>query len=411
MLITAPLQTPQMEGDQDTEVFSGKTVEQVPYFQVRSTSGDSLAIVGGGQLAGILPGTELAFHPPETHEPSISEPLGSGTVRRVDPLRAEVVLREPVDPEKLRASRAFVTSRAFGDFQVGLRLEGLSPEDQATVERELLTVGTVRMVTENPDLVLRRREAGNGVVLVSAWDDSVLLSPSAPDAGVWVSEVVNRARSYAVGRLLKSTEMSSPEIQVSLNILPALHWFRADGTCDGSESAVLDPNSALSEGGQLEFTPEEGFLLELVNSGPSSAYVTVLHLSSTGEIDQLFPRSDLGGDDNLLEAGASHRIGLCFSAPAQVGKEVLKLFATRENVDFEAVTVLDRTYRGHAYGTPLERLFAEALSGTRSSPSSGARTAGHTGMVSFQVVSKTRRERRETRRGEEEGGPGTVPSF
>ena len=50
-----PMQTPQMEGDADTEVFSGRVIAQSPYFEVRSTRGNTAVVLSGGTLLGLLP--------------------------------------------------------------------------------------------------------------------------------------------------------------------------------------------------------------------------------------------------------------------------------------------------------------------------------------------------------------------
>jgi len=60
--------------------------------------------------------------------------------------------------------------------------------------------------------------------------------------------------------------------------------------------------------------------------------VTILSLGPDGSITQLFPHEAQSAADNFLEAGASYEIDLCYRASAPYGLELLKLFATRDEL-------------------------------------------------------------------------------
>lgn len=394
MALSAPLQTPQMEGNADMEVFSGETVAQESFFRIQDAPSDSVVILRGGALVGILPGTRFELHPAGTRDPAAGAGLGAGTANRVTALRTEVLLDGPINAEDLANAWAFVTARSFGEFRARLRLDRMTVEERSTLEGALEDAGTVQIVTDDPDLVLQPATSGDQLVLVSAWDGALVLGPLSRSSNAWVSRVVSRARAYALNRLLARVEMSAPDMDVRLRVLPARHRFDLNGGCDAERSELLDAESALSTGGQWTFAPGDGYLLEIVNEGRSGAYVTVLDLMPDGQIEQLFPRPDLSGEDNLLEAGMSYRVRLCYEVAEPFGLEIVKLFATREPVDFLPIVRSGRVSRSVSALSPLEQVFAEALDGTRSVVGARAASAGQTHATTLHVVPTARKERR-----------------
>jgi hypothetical protein len=181
-------------------------------------------------------------------------------------------------------------------------------------------------------------------------------------------------------------------MDVRLEVIPARHEYGLDGACLRSEQ--LNPELARTSGGQIEFTPGDQYLLRLTNHGDIGAYVSVLDLMSDGTVAQLFPLPDLSGEDNYFESGASHLVSLCYEITEPLGLEVLKLFATREPVDFFPIVTSASVTRGAGPLSPLEEVFAEALSGTRSGVSPRAASSGVTQTTVLRVVAPERKEKR-----------------
>lgn len=392
MAVLAPLQTPQMEGQADGELFSGHLVGQAPYLEVLSVAADSVVLLRGGVLLGIFPGTRFSLFPPGTRDPAEADPIASGTVSRINALRSEVILDEAGDPAALKDAWAFITMRALGEFKAVVLPEALSGEEHRKLESAVRGLGTVALGGDDPALVLRPDESSDSLVLLSTWDNARILGPFSRDSDGWVREVVQHARSYAVNRLLAQIEMDSPRMDVELEIVPALHELDLDGACAGSEP--LDPASIMTSGGQIELAPGDGYLLRLTNHGDIGAYVSVLDLMPNGDVGQLFPLPNLTGEDNYLEPGTSHLVSLCYEVTEPLGLEILKLFATRERVDFYPIVASASLSRGAGPLSPLEEVFADAFSGTRSGVSPRAIASGRTQTTIVSVVARERKERR-----------------
>jgi hypothetical protein len=117
----------------------------------------------------------------------------------------------------------------------------------------------------------------------------------------------------------------------------------------------------------------------LRNEGTRAAYVTILDLMPDGQVAQLYPLVEWTGEDNLIPAGAVHLIELCYEIEEPYGLEVLKLFATRQPVNFQSV--LSSEVRAGSL-SPFERLLRNANAGTRAA----LRTPSGTGSTFAQTL-------------------------
>lgn len=384
-----PEETPQLEGDADVAVFSGRAVIQKPYFRVASVIGDSIALLEGGSLVGLLPGSKLAFYPVGTQDPSRATALASGEVAVSDELQARVRL---APGSKATGSWAFVTEYAFAEFRVRLLLDpAIAPAARNALAADLERSGVIQLSDSLADMVvhpvLTRAKGPAGLTVSWAGDTSVALVPPV-DASTAVgrASLTEQIRALARSSYLKQVQMADPKIRVRIELVPATHRFGANNSCDGRQSDTLHVKAKLSEGNQWILRPNDGYLLRFVNEGADSAYISVLDLTPDGAIGQLFPRADLGGEDNLLPPGASYLSQLCYWATEPYGPEVLKLFATRRPVNFAPVlTSPDHgVNRGSAH--PLEVLLAGTYSATRGDPPAAPQGTGSTAALTLQVL-------------------------
>lgn len=382
-----PLQTPQLEGDADVELFSGRAVTQRPYLRVASTDGDSLAVIEGGSLVGLLPGTRLAFHAIGTSDPAASRPMTTGEVIGGDELQARVRLASAAS---VRESWAFVTDYAFQEFRIRVRLDPAIPAaTRSALAADFERSGVIELSESIAELMVRPdgpRTRGPATLTVTWAEDTTipLLRPVDAASAEGRAQLTERVRTLARSAYLKQVQMQDARIRVRIELVPATHRFAADGSCDARQSDTTRVAARLSSGGQWELRPNDGFFLRFVNEGSDAAYIAALDLTPDGEIGQLFPRPDLAGEDNLLPAGASYRSSICFYATEPFGTEVIKLFATRKRVDFSPVL----TARGPTRGTehPLERLLASTYGRTRTGSAPAPQGTGTTAALILQII-------------------------
>ncbi len=384
-----PNETPQLEGDADVALFSGRAVTQTPYFRIASVLGDSIAVLEGGTLVGLLPGSKLSFYPLGTQDPARATAVGSGEVAIADELHARVRL---APGSHAAGSWAFVTEFAFAEFRVRLRLDPAITEPARTaLAADLEKSGVIELSDSLAEMVVHPvgpKSRGTAALTVSwAGDTSVALVPPA-DASTSVgrASLTERIRALARGSYLKQVQMADPRIRVRIELVPATHHFAPDGSCDARKSDTLHVAARLSEGNQWLLKPNDGYFLRFVNDGTDSAYISVLDLTPDGAIQQLFPRADLSGEDNFLPPGASYLSSICYFATEPYGMEVVKLFATRTRVDFTPVLYSPDHGLNRAAAHPLEVLLAGTYSATRGDPPAAPQGTGSTAALTLQVV-------------------------
>ncbi len=384
MAVLVPLQTPQLEGDMDTELFSGRALPQRPYFDVRSVRGDSTVVLAAGTLLGVHPGTEVALYPPGTSSPGAAA-LATGRVLSATATRAVVRLAGPGLEDALQAW-AFVTRYAPGELTVGVDIDPELPAPLAEdVGARLDSMAVARVTREKPDLVvIAAGSAGDAVELRSADDDRLLYGPVDDATPELAGRLARRVQGYARNRYLARIGLEAPGLDVRFEVVPARHRFDFDGAC--VESTPIDRQGSTTGGSDpLRFRPGDGYLLRLHNRGTRPAYVTVLSLAPDGSIVQLFPVPQLSGQDNYLEPDRSFLVDLCYTVEEPYGVEILKLFATRERVDFWPILHGTEPGRAGQSLNPLERLLSEVQSGTRSRIAGPPRAAGSTHAVTIHV--------------------------
>jgi hypothetical protein len=387
-----PLQTPQLEGDADVELFSGRAVSQRPYLRVASVEGDSLAVLEGGSLVGLLAGTMVSFHAIGTSDPAGSQAIATGEVIGSDELAARV--RVAPGGGAVARSWAFVTAYGFQEFRIRVRLDPAIPVvTRNALSSEFGQSGVVEVSDSIAELMVRPvgALARGGAPLTVSWAEDTtvaLLGPVDATTAEGRARLTERVRTLARSGYLKRVTMQDPRIRVRVELVPATHRFAADGSCDARQSDTTRAAARLTAGSQWELRPNDGFFLRFVNHGSDPAYIAVLDLTPDGEIGQLFPRPDLAGEDNLLPPGATYRSTICFFATEPYGTEVIKLFATRKRVDFAPVL----TARGPTRGTehPLERLLAHTYGRTRAGSAAAPQGTGTTATLTLQIVPPAR---------------------
>src|SRR6267378_1696213 len=378
-------QRPQIEGDVDTRVFSGQAVPQRAFLRVSQVTDDSTVTVAGGTLLGLLPDTRIGFYAPGTSDPAGAAPLAAGTVRAANAATARVVLASPrPDHQPLETSWAFVTDYAYADLRLGVKLDPRLPAPFRTALRDSLsTVRLARIVTSKPDLLIMPAPSGRGVRVVAAADNVPQTEVIDPASAGAVGRIRAAVRAYARNRQLRRLELTDSRVNVTMELIPTRRRI-VSGECQGDDTIpVLAKRSA---GNQWELNPGDVYLLRLRNEGRDPAYVAILSLGPDGTVQQLFPPPGELGSDNVLPPGRSYLLhDICYYAEEVLGEEVLKLFATRDHVDFAPVLV-ERSQRTRSPSNPLEQLIGDAYSGTRTGTVMLARGTGSTYGITINIV-------------------------
>jgi hypothetical protein len=408
----APHQSPQIEGDIFTEVFSGRAVAQRPYYDVERVQEEGTIVIAGGTLTGLFEGSGVALYPRQTTTTAGAdgEPLATGTVTNSD-WTAAIVELDSVGAEEddLLESRAFVTEQAYGDMVIEVQLgEDLETGVRDALRPSLEDTPVVQLVEQGGDFILEHTVStsykgslpdARPVFVVSAIDSLPVAPPvSAGSPGLDI-QVIERLKDVARNQYLKRIDTpreAASEIDLRLEMIPATHHVDEFGRVDTS---YTNKYAGQPPGGTWEFRPDEdrrdgvdGYLIRVRNVGEKPAYATVLDLLPNSRATQILPldgfvsreETYIAPDDTVLFRG------LPLAVEPIYGKETLKLIATREPIDLRPI--LNRVAQARSKSGerksrgPFQQLFAEVHSGTKRGPVGAPRGAFSTHSVSFHVV-------------------------
>ncbi|MDH5234477.1 MAG: caspase family protein [Gemmatimonadota bacterium] len=382
MAALVPGQTPQIEGSVDAEVLSGRVSDGRTFFGVRAVLGDSVAVIEGGTLAGIQPGARVAFY--ALGAGPGDAPFAQGEVGSADEVSADVTLSVPDAGGRIKASRAFLTEFGYGSLVVRVAADAVPDAGpRGRLGAALASVPNLALVDERPDVVLTSKGGTDGqVFLRTAADQVTLAGPFDPRAESDRSALIAHLRAYARNRYLMQVELRDPGLDVRLEVVPATHQLTSRG-CVASDTTRF---GARKDAAGWIFHKDDGYLLRLRNVGREAAYVAVLELSAN-DATQLFPNAELRVSDNRLAPGSTFLVrDLCFSADEPFGDYVLKLFATRDRLDFGPILEARGLSRGGDPMSYFEELVADAFRGTRSGVKGRAAGTGTTQAVTIKVV-------------------------
>jgi hypothetical protein len=375
-----PSQTPQLEGAAGSAVLGGTATDQGRFVRVRDLVDDSIAVIEGGTLSGIGVGSRVRFFALDAlpDDPAIEV----GVVIDADELAADVLLARPDTAGRIVASRAVVSERSFGALNVAVAIEGsVAPAISSLLVEAIDTIPNLALVEGPADLALEATGDGRHI-LHAAVDGMALGTPLRLDNEADREVMIARLRAWGRNRFLAQLEMRDPTIDVRLEVVPVTHQITRRG-CVASDTSRY---AAVRTPAGWQFRPGDGYLLRLRNVGRDPAYVAVLEFAGT-DVNQLFPNAALRVSDNRLAPGRSYLIeDLCFAADAPFGDYILKLFATRERLDFgPIVAAAGRVRSGTSLGY-LEQLMADAYRGTRGGVTGRAAGTGSTDAVLIRVV-------------------------
>ena len=387
-------QSPQIEGPADTEVFGNQMTDYVSWVGVRTDQGDGDLVLDGGEFRGMGVGSEVEMRASLAADDPDAV-LTTGKVVQSSPLSAVVRLDSvPSEGIDLTTSRAFITHESYGDLTTKVAIDGgMDPKVAGLIGDSLQARWIVSVVTDDEagaDGVLEEEGGSGRIQLRTMYDGMPVGEPlqvsDRRGAGVLAAHVENFARNAYLRKLTPN----DPEIDVVLSLHPATADHatctpaRADTTRFGEAERLNDTNN------DWRITPSsnEVFLLKITNRGDSRPYVTILDLMPNGDIYQLLPSPNYSLAEARLEPQQEYVLPSCYAVDPIPGLEVIKLFATREPVDFRSLLTRRRTAGAGSRGSlhDLERLLVESYDRARSAGVGAKPAMASVSSVQIEVV-------------------------
>jgi Caspase domain len=353
-------QTPQIEGPQDRLLMSGLTLPSQAYYPV-SVEGNAVEL-NFGRLHGITEHSVFALYPPGTRDFEHSKPLKEAKVQRVSPTNTVLTLPpDPnFDPSTLNNGRAVETTHGFGDVRLKIaitdgaaqqltkagvaRISSLGLSEVKTAAQhdwdEMICVGVCQNETSQQESNL------NLVPFFTVLRSDGSLVSRIPSNSESVNNIVAVLEGEARWRFFHTLENDNPRFHLKMRLVPVTDIKKGpDGKAIGAVDMASETSPSLN--GQLVLKDGATVMLELMNSGPQDAYVTVLDLRSDGTIAPLWPHPSIpfgnANDNKISHDGVWHRVPFPFVI--QIGKpfgpEVFKAIATTYPSDFSPLLSRD----------------------------------------------------------------------
>lgn len=338
----AKYQTPTIEGAAGTPVFGGQISEPVIYHRVARFASDTVAVLDAGHLAGIRAGSAVEFRLPEA---SGFKTLSDGRVLAANEMQSFVRIRDDADRDQLKAGLAFVSERSFGSASRSVVVDSMLSQAFVDAFDAALANGeggaTARRVYSADEADYRLEAAYDGAALFAA----TRVEGAAPlrrfnsgaSGGITAARVV---KALAIGRYLETVELRDPALSVVLDYKPATLAIENDGFggvfCDPAQADTTTHDGLRSGADAWKMPAGQGFVLGIENNSPEDLYMNVLSVLSNGDVTVMYPASG-SVTDNLVSARSSFLLPSCWMTSDVNGREVIKLFATRDPLNLATV--------------------------------------------------------------------------
>ena len=373
MLVYAPLQSPQIEGDLDQEILGGNAVPYIPYFTPQKYYDNTTIGLGVGQLSGLLENTKVAFYDTEVYDFESAEPKATGYIGRSNLFTSQVNLDSPLTKKEALNSKVMVTAPGYGTMLTKVKLDiHNNPELINNLKTEMEEIPAITIAEEGEpfDLLVElnneytKRTRGANFLQFSSAQEQLLFSKEVGNANLLIlsNSITDYALEYARANYLKGMEMEDSAMKVSITIIPY------DVKLKGEQILSAQPISIeqfMNGYGSLVFKDSTFFKLKFKNEGIKDVYYTVLNILSNNNIDVLVPWEGSEPEDFLLESGKSYETEVFYRFEKPFGNEMLKVIATKDPIDLRPLITVNRSSQPKDELNPIEQLVHDACRGTR----------------------------------------------
>lgn len=356
MSVIAPKQTPAIEGDIDRLLFGGKVVSQEPYYSLTSLDGSFITIEGGA-FTGLNKGTKIKIYSSGTINTKEASPVAEGEIVYSKAFECSANLNTKLEG-KYTDFWVFAEDRTFGDVSVGLSTNNLSDKK---IKKALITVLSgyplAKMDAENP--VFSVEMSGDRLKLVRTQDGSVFKDTITVEDDFAILK--KHISTYAQGKFLKELEISNPDYNVELQLIPV----KIQGREIVDTLFVKDFQDA---GGLMQFVPGDKTILCIKNHGSFDVYFNIIDISEDGTVTAVMPDPNKSEDPKnfKIKAGQTYYVPrkvIGFGPP--YGTETFKIFASYEPINFAPILRSPDETASRGLANDMEKLFQSSYTMSR----------------------------------------------
>lgn len=364
MSAIAPRQTPQLEGNVDRTVFSGRTVEQKNFTTVRLWQNSNIVVLNAGQLNGITVNSIVEFYPLGTNDRRSNLILSTGKVIETQLSESLVKLDAPLTKEEAANSWVFVKDVGYDIETLRVRISKNIPSAMGrNLIASLAKYPFVSIVDAYPTISIDIEKEIVNKLVVATKDDLVLFTETYNETkqSAQIEKLVSQIKLFVQAQLLRALESESSQLKVSFELIPVLlneNFVERDR---------MPLSSKINSKGQLVFNEGDFFRIKIANHGNRTAYYSLMNIQSDNAVNILIPEKDANGNpfrapsDCKIEPGKTEELRAVFYMKEPFGQEVFKMIASNRPLQLEQLLQTKGQHADRSLLQPFEILFADSF--------------------------------------------------
>ncbi|MBI1782250.1 MAG: caspase family protein, partial [Sphingobacteriales bacterium] len=317
-----PTQIPMIEGNLTQQIFEGKfnkpsddivlTIAKTD----KQAKEDSVFVINKGALDNISKGSTCKIFVAGS-----KEPIAEGTIVTVGSFQSAGVTKKLLKKEV--AYRAVMDQISFGDFStsVAVNEKGTNSHQLKSQVASLFQPYQFISLKNNADLMLNINEQ-NAKVRMELFDRG--------DSTRWVKEL---SASDTLSAADKEELIASIKNSTRVKYLRSLP---DGGDLSKNLIAQLIPqhiSSTVNPNGEMEFKPGDTFTMNVTNDSKENLFFSIVDIMPNNEMQVLIPTPKREPGDYELGPKETRSFTIGVDANTPSGREVYKVFITREAID------------------------------------------------------------------------------
>jgi len=314
LVLIAPVQIPQFEGDRQLMRWSAIRSAQKPLFPVLKVWDAQTLLIGAGYLHGLHAGAIISIYNADE-----TQLLVRGKATHIGIQESEVDLEKALSPQLLMHALARIEYSKNSATAIRIKL----PTDELlknALRDRLQNESGLLEVSENPDILIEKSNARQWVVRTV--DGREVLKSDAKDPVTDADLIYHQGLLPAIKahylRNLVSNDLEQPVHMV-------FHTY---------QNGTLQPRKNTSA-----FKIGEEFRLELINTSQQNYYFNLLDIQSNDQISIINPTNQPGSKpgDWLIKANERKMLEPSWRFTLPEGMEMLKLIVSNKPIDLTNV--------------------------------------------------------------------------
>lgn len=362
MAAIAIQQVPISEGDLNRIIWSGKLKGKANYYQVTKQRGKDYFQVDGGVLTKLLPGSTVAFYPPETWDTKKSQPIAHGVVQESEAFFSWIKTTK-LPTIDLANKWVIIEEQNFGNLQLNLKFD---LDNQALLEPLKSAIFMSPHFVLNPTLpdIVIQEQRGN-ISVFSTTDRTIFQKKiNNSTAKTVIDEVINNALfPYLQAAYLRRLPLKNEEFEVEIELVPVLVEDNPyDDVLEIKEMQSI--NTKKNSQGNIVFQEMDHFQIKVHNKGTEKAFFAILAIQSDNKINVLVPSEDYQPSEYFIAPNKTKVLNDIWQIAPPFGQEVFKVIASDQPMNWRTLDHLRGDTNNDFFGIPTLKIRADGKRGT-----------------------------------------------